>query len=379
MNLLRNKIESTIKGGAEAPTVSLATILYMISLGYGGIQKLRSMLYGKNILKSRRLPCKVVSIGNIAVGGTGKTPMTIYVARRIKALGYTVAVLSRGYKGEAEKKGALVSDEKTIFLGPEIAGDEPFMLACRLEGIPVIVGRDRFAAGMLAVKHFRADVVVLDDGFQHLRLARDMDFVLLDYTQPFGNSHLLPRGMLREPIASLYRSDACILTRTKMDSSSASGSAVDRLQTVVPQCPVFSSFHTPYYYTIPAATRAPFDQLSKQPCDDDFNFLAGRSVMAFSGIARNDDFRQTVQALDCVTKGFLEFPDHHRYSAKDISIITQAAKKATAEILVTTEKDYARFAVDTVWPLDLVVIGVRISFGEDEQRFDEFLKQGLSD
>jgi len=368
-----------MKGGAETPIVSLASILYMVSLGYGGIQKLRWMLYGKNILKSRRLPCKVVSIGNIAVGGTGKTPMTIYVANRIKALGYTVAVLSRGYKGEAEKKGALVSDKKTIFLGPEIAGDEPFMLACRLEGIPVIVGRDRFAAGMLAVQHFRPDVVVLDDGFQHLRLARDMDFVLLDYIQPFGNSHLLPRGMLREPIASLSRSDACILTRTKMDSSSASGSAVDRLQTVVPQCPVFSSFHTPYYYTIPAATKAPFDRLSKQPCADDFNFLTGRSVMAFSGIARNDDFRQTIEALNCIKTGFLEFPDHHRYSEKDISIITQAAKKATAEILVTTEKDYARIAADTVWPLDLVVIGVRISFGEEEQRFDDFLKQGLVD
>jgi tetraacyldisaccharide 4'-kinase len=351
----------------------------VVSLGYGGIQKLRGVLYGKNILKPRRLPCKVVSIGNIAVGGTGKTPMTIYVANRIKALGYAVAVVSRGYKGEAEKKEALVSDGKTILLGPEIAGDEPFMLACRLQGIPVIVGRDRFAAGMLAVQHFHPEVVVLDDGFQHLRLARDMDFVLLDYIRPFGNSHLLPRGMLREPIASLYRSDACILTRTKMDSSSTPGSTVDRLQTIVPQCPVFSSFHIPYYYAVPAATKAPFDQLSEQPCADDFNFLTGRTVMAFSGIARNDDFRQTVEALDCKATGFLEFPDHHRYSEMDISRITQAAKKTTAEILITTEKDYARIPADTVWPLDLIVIGVRISFGEDEQRFNDFLSQRLVD
>jgi tetraacyldisaccharide 4'-kinase len=379
MNLFRNKIVFTMKAGTETPAFSLASILYIISLGYGGIQKLRGMLYGKSILKSHRLPCKVVSIGNIVVGGTGKTPMTTYVAKRIKALGYTVVVISRGYKGAAEKKEALVSDGKTIFLGPEIAGDEPFMLACRLEGIPVIVGRDRFAAGMLAVQHFHPDVVVLDDGFQHLRLARDVDFVLLDYVQPFGNSHLLPRGMLREPVASLYRSDACILTRTKMDSTSAPGSAVDRLRTIVPQCPVFSSFHTPYYYAIPAATKTAFDQLSKRPYADDFNFLIGRSVMAFSGIARNDDFRQTVEAMDCIAKGFLEFPDHHRYSERDMSRITQTAKKTTAEILITTEKDYARIPADTVWPLDLVVIGVEISFGDDEQRFDEFLKQGLED
>ncbi|MGD8763328.1 MAG: tetraacyldisaccharide 4'-kinase [Desulfobacteraceae bacterium] len=379
MGLLRNKIESTMKGGTETPIVSFASILYMISIGYGGIQRLRGMLYGKNILKSRRLPCKVVSIGNIAVGGTGKTPMTIDVANRIKALGYTVVVISRGYKGEAEKKEALVSDGKTIFLGSEIAGDEPFMLACRLQGMPVIVGRDRFAAGMLAVKHFHPEVVVLDDGFQHLRLARDMDFVLLDYIRPFGNSHLLPRGILREPIAALYRSDACILTRTNMDSSSAPGSVVDRLQAEVPQCPVFSSSHTPYYYAIPAATKAPFDQLSRQPSADDFTFLTGRTVMAFSGIARNDDFRQTIEALNCKATGFLEFRDHHRYSETDITRIIQAAKKITAEILITTEKDYARIAAETVWPLDLIVIGVKISFGEDERRFDDFLKKRLAD
>ena len=379
MNLIKTKIESTMRSGAETPIVSLASILYMLSLGYGGIQKLRGMLYGKDILKSRRLPSKVVSIGNIAVGGTGKTPMTIYVANRIKALGSSVAVVSRGYKGEAEKKEALVSDERTIFLGPEIAGDEPFMLACRLPGIPVIVGRDRFAAGMLAVRHFHPDVVVLDDGFQHLRLARDKDIVLLDYIQPFGNSYLLPRGMLREPVASLRRSDACILTRSRMDFSSAPDSAQKRLQTLVAHCPVFSSFHTPYYYAIPAATKAAFDQLSKQPYADDFNFLTGRRAMAFSGIARNDDFRQTVEALNCAVTGFLEFPDHHRYSQKDISRITRQAKETAAEILITTEKDYARIAADTAWPLDLIVIGVEISFGEDERRFDEFLKQGLVD
>ena len=252
------------------------------------------------------------------------------------------------------------------------------MLACRLQGIPVIVGRDRFAAGMLAIQNFHPDVIVLDDGFQHLKLARDMNFVLLDYIQPFGNSHLLPRGMLREPIASLYRSDACILTRTKPDSSSAPGSTVDRLRTIVPQCPVFSSFHTPYYCTIPAATKAPFDQLSKQPCADDFNFLTGHSVMAFSGIARNDDFRQTVESLNCKATGFLEFPDHHRYSEKDISRITQTAKKTTAEILITTEKDYARISPDMAWPLELIVMGVKISFGEGEHEFDEFLKERLA-
>jgi tetraacyldisaccharide 4'-kinase len=164
-----------------------------------------------------------------------------------------------------------------------------------------------------------------------------------------------------------------------MGSSSAPGSAVDRLQAKIPQCPVFSSFHTPYGYIIPAATRVPFDQLSRQPYDDDFTFLKGRTVMAFSGIARNDDFRQTVEALNCKATGFLEFPDHHRYSEADISRIIQAAKKITAEILITTEKDYARITAEKVWPLDLMVIGVKISFGEDEQRFDEFLKRGLLD
>jgi tetraacyldisaccharide 4'-kinase len=364
--------------GAKTPIISLASILYMISLGYGGIQKLRGMLYGKNIFESHRLPCKVVSIGNIAVGGTGKTPMTIYVANRIKELGYTVVVISRGYKGQAEKTEAVVGDGQTIFLGPDIAGDEPFMLACRLQEIPVIVGRDRFAAGMLAIQEFHPDVIVLDDGFQHLKLARDLDFVLLDYIQPFGNFHLLPRGTLREPIGSLSRSDACILTRTRTDSSSVHGSSVGRLRALVPQCPLFLSFHTPYFYTIPAGTKAPFGQLSKRPCSEDFSFLTGRKVMAFSGIARNDDFRQTVETLTGVATGFFEFPDHHRYSEKDVSKITQAAKNTMAEMLVTTEKDYARISPDMAWPLELIVIGVKISFGEGQQEFDEFLKERLA-
>ncbi len=368
-----------MKGGAETPIISLASILYMMSLGYGGIQKLRGLFYRKNVFKPRRLPCKVVSIGNITVGGTGKTPMTIYVANRIKELGYTVVVISRGYKGQAEKTEAMIGDGKVIFLGPDIAGDEPFMLACRLQDIPVIVGRDRFAAGMLAMHDVHPDVIVLDDGFQHLKLARDLDFVLLDYIQPFGNSHLLPRGTLREPVDSLSRSDACILTRTKISSSSAQRSAVNQLRVLVPQCPVFSSFQIPYYYTIPAATKAPFEQLSKQPCSDHFKVLAGRRVIAFSGIARNDDFRQTVEGFHCDATGFFEFPDHHPYSERDFSDITQAAKKTAAEMLITTEKDYARIASHIAWPLDLIVIGVKVSFGEDEQRFDEFLKQRLAD
>ena len=134
MNLLRNKIESIITGPRQAPIISFAAVLYLLSCGYGGLQRLRAACYRQHLIASKKLPCKVISVGNITVGGTGKTPMTIFMAKRLKRFGYRVAVISRGYKGAAEKTVTIVSDGQTVRAGPEAAGDEPYLLACRLEG-----------------------------------------------------------------------------------------------------------------------------------------------------------------------------------------------------------------------------------------------------
>ncbi len=246
----KQKIESIMNSKGDPPLPPLALLLHCMSIFYGAAQRLRATSYQHRVIPSRELPCKVISIGNITVGGTGKTPMTIYVATEIKRAGFNVVIVSRGYKGRAEKHGGIVSDGRRIYMDADQAGDEPYMIACRLNDIPVVVGKDRFAAGMLAIDKFQPDVIVLDDAFQHLKLKRDLDLVLLDHRRPFGNTHLLPRGVLREPVSSLARGAACILTRCRSGAEEAALSSSAQIQMLVPGIPVFTSSYVPYWYVV---------------------------------------------------------------------------------------------------------------------------------
>jgi len=356
---------------------SFGVLMFILSLFYGRLVKFRLKAYDRGIIKSKKLPCKVISIGNITVGGTGKTPMTIYVAELVQRLGYVVAVISRGYKGELEKTGGIVSNGKTVLMGPEKAGDEPFMLAGRLKNIPVIVGKDRFEAGMQAVKNFNPDVIVLDDAFQHLKLKRDINLVLLDAKYPFGISHLLPRGILREPPSSLLRSDAFILTRSDCASESALENSLSGLKKSIQSKPVFKTSHVPYAYIVKKGNLAPFESISRNSFFYDFDFLRARRVFAFAGIARNDNFRRTIEGFKCIVAGFLEFPDHHGYSETDFNTVLRLAKEANVEFLLTTEKDHARIAHRMTWSIDLAVVGINIFFESDEKAFSEFVKNRI--
>lgn len=366
-------------GPGTAPTISLASVLYGLSRIYGGFQKLRDDCYRLNLIASRKLPCRVISIGNITVGGTGKTPMTIFMAERLRQFGYRVVVIGRGYKGTARKTGTIVSDGQSVCADPETVGDEPYLLACRLKGIPVMVGRNRFSVGQMAVDRFQPQVVVLDDGFQHIQLARDVDLVLLDYHSPFGNRHLLPRGTLREPQSALKRSDALVWTRRPHASRPQSRSPEHPLNDTSPQTPVFSTSHVPCLYQVPRDWRASPAVPSPFDFPDAPRPVSRHRVVAFSGIARNDDFRQTLATLGFNVAHFAQFPDHHWYTDADLAAIEQAAEQFSAQCLVTTDKDYVRIAHRKTWPLELVVVGVRISFGEDEQRFEAFLNEKLRD
>ncbi len=200
--------------GNTHPPFALNLLLMLLSKAYGAGVLLRRDGYASGFLKAKKLPCTVISIGNLTTGGTGKTPMTIYVAERVRRLGYRVAVISRGYKGTAEKSGGIVSDGSAIRMDPVTAGDEPFLLAASLKDIPVLVGHDRYQSGMHAINRFQTEVVILDDAFQHLALFRDLNLLLLDSSLPFGNGHLLPRGTLREPTSALRFSDALVMTRS---------------------------------------------------------------------------------------------------------------------------------------------------------------------
>jgi len=360
------------------PVLSFASLLYGISILYGAGQKLREAGYRQKILPSRKLPCKVISVGNITVGGTGKTPMTIYVAAELKRIGYKVAIVSRGYRGGAEIQGGIVSDGRTLYMDFELAGDEPYMIACRLKGVPVIVRKNRFAAGMLAVSKFQPDVIVLDDAFQHLKLQRDIDLILLDHTHPFGNAHLLPRGVLREPIASLRRGTACILTRCRFGAEEAAKASAAAIRTLMPGRPVFMSSHVPYFYTIKSGEQLSFDAVSDFFSSDKFGRIENHRVFGFSGIARNDNFQRTVKDLGFNITGFLEFSDHHHYTEDDLNAILHAAGNSGADRLITTEKDHARIAHKKPFSMELVVVGVKVSFGDDQEGFISFIRDRLT-
>ncbi|OQY52502.1 MAG: tetraacyldisaccharide 4'-kinase [Desulfobacteraceae bacterium 4572_88] len=368
MSDIRKKIETIIKDGKKSRLFSFASLLFLISLLYSGLVKLRASLYQKGILKTKKLPVKVISVGNLTVGGTGKTPMIIYLANLLNRLGYQLAIVSRGYKGSAEKTGGIVSDGKTLLMGPDAAGDEPCMLAMRLRHIPVLVGQNRFEMGMLAIRKFSPDVILLDDAFQHIRLARDINLILMDHRHPFGNGYLLPRGPLREPISALSRGHALILTRHDPAFSQASPFSFST--------PIFRCTHAPHIFKVirgKDTKQSPFpkDSLLQEP---DASFLKGQNAFAFSGIARNSDFRDTIKHFGCNLCGFSEYPDHHPYSADDLANISCLAGESGADVLMTTEKDYARIPSDITWPMDLVVIGISISFGGDEKAFTHFIK-----
>jgi tetraacyldisaccharide 4'-kinase len=362
----------------KAPLVSLASALYALSLIYGAAHKLRAFGYRRSIMPSRRLPCRVICVGNLTVGGTGKTPMTIYLAQKIKRLGYRVAVVSRGYGGRAESRGGIVSDGRSIRMGPGRAGDEPYLIACALKDVPVLVGKNRHASGMRALKHFQPDVIVLDDGFQHLRLQRDIDLVLLDCALPFGNAHLLPRGPLREPVSALARSTACILTRCGAGTHETAASPLDLIKKYSPQSRVFTSSHDPYCYTIEARDAFSIGGAGDPHPPEKLQRLKKEPVFGFSGIARNAEFQSTVKQLGFNAGGFLEFADHHRYTSQDLENIRSQATAAGARRLVTTEKDLVRLSPQNPFHLELLVIGVKISFGNHRAQFTSFLKQQLA-
>jgi tetraacyldisaccharide 4'-kinase len=252
------------------------------------------------------------------------------------------------------------------------------MIARGLGEIPVVVGKNRFAAGMLAYENFRPDVIVLDDGFQHLRLKRDCDLVLLDYTRPFGNTYLLPRGGLREPVSSLARSHACILTRYRTSRGDAASASMEKVKKYAPQIPFFTSTHEAYYYKVKSGERIPARGGADRQPDPASDRSIKKPTFGFSGIARNLDFQDTVESLGFKAQGFLEFSDHHHYTKKDLNNIQSLAEKSGSRQLITTEKDLVRLSPRNPFSMNLFAVGVRVSFGDDQQKFLSFIQRTLN-
>jgi tetraacyldisaccharide 4'-kinase len=378
--MVREKVEAVIKNEKTSNSSLLEYFLSNLSRLYGAAVHIRTASYRAGILKTRRLPCRVISIGNITVGGTGKTPLTVYVVEKVHRLGYRAAVISRGYKGEAEKTGGIVSDGQELRMTTQIAGDEPTLIAMRIMkyAAPVLVGQDRFRIGQLAMSKFKPDVIILDDGFQHVKLARDINVVLLDSRHPFGNGYLLPRGVLREPISSLMRANIFILTRVDSAEKSVSAENLGALSCYLQERRLYRTTHEPVLREwLPAEYRLAGENFTFSTSQN-FRQLRMRKVFAFSGIAANDEFKRTLKHLQCDLKGFIGFGDHHLYTDADVARILHSANAAGANCLCTTDKDYVRMAHRIKWPLDLAVIGVEISFGREESNFIAELKSRLT-
>jgi tetraacyldisaccharide 4'-kinase len=343
--------------GAAPPPAPLTAVASGMAVVYGLGARLRRSLYVNEILLPKRLPARVVSVGNLTVGGAGKTPVTATLTRLFQTQGKKVAILSRGYGGQ-NPGVTCISDGEQIYQKPPAVGEEAYWLARTLPGAAVYTGASRFEAGQIAWERFKPDLFILDDGFQHFQLHRDLDIVLLDAAAPFGNGHLLPRGSLREPQSALAAAQVLILTRFRAGRHRRT---LTGLQAAFPGKAVLTA-------TIePAAARLfPAGRLETPAV------LQGQTLLAFAGLARPEVFRQTLEGLDIRLTSFRTFPDHHPFARAELAALVREAQAAGAAALVTTAKDWARLGErwDAALPLWVLDVEARI---HQPERILEFL------
>jgi tetraacyldisaccharide 4'-kinase len=309
----------------------------------------------------KRLPCRVISIGNLTVGGTGKTPAAIAVAEEALLRGYFPVVLTRGYRGKA-KGPCFVTKGEGPLLPVEEAGDEPYLMASITRGVPVVKCSSRYDGGMFAINNLGKIVpdfmsralFILDDGFQHMQLFRDRDIVLIDSEDPFGGDMLLPVGRLREPLRSVERADVIVITKGSIltgDSGSVLEKTIKTIRENNTTAPIFIACHRPV------------SCFTKQGEERSVSLISGKRVFGFCGIGNPDSFRKTLQAAAVDIAGFRNFRDHHSYTAPDIEEIRNNAIRSGSEWIVTTEKDIIK-----IRNLDLPenILIIRIKFSVDK-------------
>ena len=296
----------------------LRGVLVVLSIPYGAVVRARALAYGLGVLRTHRLDRPVISVGNLTVGGTGKTPTVALLARLLMARGKRVAVLSRGYGGSLEGETRIVSDGITVMLGAVEAGDEPVLLAGLVPGLMVVIGADRYRAGLMAQQRLNPDVFILDDGFQHLRLHRDLNILLMDCRNPLGGGRTLPAGWLREPLSALERADLVIYTRCH-------GGETPQFHGTLPHCR--SSHRLTGVERLCDGAVLPMDS------------LVGKKVVAFAGIADPESFFTALRQEGLGLAAALPFPDHCRYGAEELAMILATRAATPDAVVVTTGKD----------------------------------------
>jgi len=362
---------------ADTGAAVYGAFLQVLSWLFNGVVQARLWLFQNRIFHDQPLGCLVVVVGNLTVGGTGKTPVVEKFARALADRGRKVAILSRGYKSKSaplwkkwwyalthteEPPPKIVSDGERVLLDSDEAGDEPFMLARNLPGVIVLVDKNRVKSGAFAIKKFGCDTLVLDDGFQYLPLKGRLNLLLVDKTNPFGNGHLLPRGILREPIKHLRRASYVFLTKSN-------GQRDPELEALIkehnPEADIIECAHRPRYlqrFGVAADSAAGREPLT---------WLKGRRVLAFSGIATPESFEKFLRDFGALVVARERFLDHYRYADEDFAALFALAREKGAECLITTEKDAVRIPENYVCPLPLYYLRLEIEIIRGAADFDE--------
>ena len=323
---------------------------------YSGLMMSRSALYKKDILKRYALSVPVISIGNLTVGGTGKTPVVLSLARMLRKAGYRPAVISRGYGGKAKGRSNTVSTGKEILLSAAEAGDEPAMLAKNLRGIPVITGKSRVYPCRQAIESHNANVLILDDGFQHLAIRRNVDIVLFNATTLAGNSRVFPGGMLREPVNALNRCDAFMLTGINEANRERASQFGNLLKEKFAKKPVFFS-------------EIIADNIWSAKEERSISDLSSlKKTFAFCAIANPIRFHDSIKASNIDLVQFRSFLDHRKYSQGLLDRLCKEATLAGAKSLLTTEKDFVKIE-QFKRTLPLFILKIRQKTGKDFQDY----------
>jgi tetraacyldisaccharide 4'-kinase len=356
----------------------LGAFLKVLSWIFEVLVRLRLWLYRNRLFRDTPLGCKVVVVGNLTVGGTGKTPIVLKMARVLTARGRKVAILSRGYKGASDSmlkrfwrwltQGSrpdplVVSDGKSVLVGPDEAGDEPYMLAQNLcgEGVIVIVDRDRVEGGRFALRRFGVDTILLDDGLQYLPLRGQINLLLVDSRDPFGNGSLLPRGVLREPVSNLSRASYVFVTKSVGPPDPALVALIRRHNATAE---IIACSHS-------ACELVEVDGPKRLPMAE----LNGRRVAAFSGIATPERFEEILTNQGAKIVANRRFLDHHAFADEDLDEVLDQAMQAKAEMIITTEKDAVRLQARFRPPIPLMFVRLEVEILGDPEGFNSAVER----
>jgi tetraacyldisaccharide 4'-kinase len=364
---------ATLDRPQSFPDTLACHALELGAAAYSAAVMLRNRAYDEGWLAEVRLPCLVISVGNLTVGGTGKTACVQLIASRLARQGKRVAVLSRGYGGNGGEYWLKSDNGQIAFHGAEEnstgLADEPQLLANQLPGVPVVVGPQRAKSGQMACAKLEADTVILDDGFQHRQLRRDCDIVLIHSRMPFDGWGVLPRGPMREPLSSLRRAHVLMITKAD-ENLETLGALSERLRAFNRDAAVVTAAHAPVSLAGPLSGEI----LSPK-------HLEGMRVGLLSSIGDPAGFESTVQRLHATIAWHRQFPDHHPYRQSDWLAVAESASQSRPEAILTTEKDWVRLEpvarASSAAGVPLWVLGVRMQILSGEQELDDRLA-GLS-